>query len=50
MPPGDGGGSNGGGCSVGGSVMATTAIVNILMPIIILLGFGLITRFRRISR
>ena len=47
-PPGDSGGSNSGGsCSIGGSVSTKSVYVNVLAPIIVLLGAGLITRLRR---
>ncbi len=52
MPPGDSDGSNGddggGGCSVGGSVSTATTLVNLLIPILTLIGFGFVRRFRRI--
>ncbi len=49
-PPGDGMTTSNGGCSVAGSVTATTAVVNILMSILVLIGFGLVMRLRSVIR
>ena len=47
-PPGNSGGSGGnGGCSIGGNATTSTALANILMPFLILLGCGLVSRFKR---
>lgn len=48
MPPGDSGGSDGGGgCSIGGNVSTASTLMNVFMPIMILVGFGLVGRFKR---
>jgi len=47
-PPGESSGSsNGGSCSLAGGVSSNSVYVNVLMPITVLLGFGLIQRSRR---
>jgi len=47
-PPGNSGGSNGGGgCSIGGNVTTATTFLNVLMPLFILVGFALVSRFKR---
>ncbi len=49
MPPGDSGSSNGSSCSIGGSVSTAATLVNLLIPIMTLAGFGFVRRFRRPS-
>ncbi len=47
-PPGNSGGSGGdGGCSIGGNATTSTTLANILMPFLILVGCGLVSRFKR---
>lgn len=47
-PPGNSGGSGGnGGCSIGGNATTSTTLANILMPFLIWVGCGLVSRFKR---
>ena len=50
-PPGNSGGSGGnGGCSIGGNATTATTLANILMPILILIGFGSLRRKIRVFK
>ena len=50
-PPGNSGGSGGnGGCSIGGNATTATTLANILMPILILIGFGSLRREIRVFK